>query len=240
MPPSPPSDVPLERRRLLRGLAALATLSTLAGCKKLDEGAQVYGNPIDRAREASALNTLLSVEYEFVDGYQQAILLLTAGRDDTSLPSQQRDLASLALAIAQAFLEDHEAHADLLVAMVTNLGAVPLRVDQAPFIPPPMFKPTIGNTLKLAANEERRGTIAYNRVLKGLNTPSTRFALASIEGVQAQHFMVLKALIDALVDTTSTFDARQAVPAPFISSTVSLGGGNGLQDVPDLAVNNPG
>ncbi|QSQ11713.1 ferritin-like domain-containing protein [Myxococcus landrumensis] len=240
MPPPLPSDERLERRQFLQGLAAMATTAALSGCANREESSLPHGSAIDRAREASALNTLLALEYSLIDGYHQGITLLTAAHEDSSLPQPERDLAGLALAVAQAFLEDHEAHAALLSEMLTNLGATPLRPDEAPFIPPPQFKPSVGNALKLAANEERRATFGYNRVVQGLNTQRTRFGLASIEGVQAQHFMVLKALIDSLVDTTSTFDAQQAVPAPFVSSTVSLGGGSGLQDVPDLAVNNPG
>lgn len=236
-----PSDSVLARRRILQGLATVTAASALTACGLNERtNSQNQINPIDRAREAGALNTLVAAEYMTIDAYSQGAVILTAARDDTSRPQEERDLAALALALATQFQEDHAAHAALLSEAVSRLGATPVRADEVTFIPPPNFRPSVGNVLKLAANEERRSAIALNRVLKGIQTPDSRFILASIEGVDTQHFMVLKALIEALVDVTPALDAAQVVPQPFVASTASLGGGNGLEEQPDLAVNDQG
>ncbi|MCP3166001.1 ferritin-like domain-containing protein [Myxococcus qinghaiensis] len=231
-------DSVLARRQLLQVLAAATAASTLPACEALERSdSQHQLGPIDRAREASALNTLLVAEYTLLDAYAQSAVILTDARDAPWRPQEERDLAALALALATEFQQDHEAHAALLSTTVTNLGGTAVREDDARFTPPPGFRPSVGNVLKLAANEERRAAIALNRVLKGLQTPEHRFILASIEGVDTQHFMVLKALIDALVDVTPALDTARVVPQPFVSSTESLGGGSGLEALPLLAVN---
>lgn len=233
-----PSDSVLARRQLLQGLAAATAASALTACGALERSnPQHQLSPIDRAREASALNALLAAEYILLDAYAQGAVILTDARDAPSHPQEERDFAALALALTAEFQEDHEAHAALLATTVTNLGGNAVREDDARFTPPPGFRPSVGNVLKLAANEERRAAVAFNRVLKGLQTQEHRFILASIEGVDTQHFMVLKALIEALVDVTPALDAARVVPQPFVSSTESLGGGSGLEAQPLLAIN---
>lgn len=229
---------PVARRQLLQCLAAATAASTLPACEAMERSnAQHQLSPIDRAREASALNALLAAEYLLLDAYTQGARILTDARDAPSRPQEERDFAALTLTLAAAFQQDHEAHAALLATTVTNLGGNAVREDEARFTPPPGFRPSVGNVLKLAANEERRAAIALNRVLKGLQTQAHRFILASIAGVDTQHFMVLKALIEALVDVTPALDTARVVPQPFVSSTESLGGGSGLEAQPLLAVN---
>ncbi|MFY2556401.1 ferritin-like domain-containing protein [Corallococcus terminator] len=233
-----PPDSILARRRLLQGFAAVTAASALPACEVTERpNSQNQLGPIDLAREAGALNTLLAAEYTLLDAYAQNAVILTDARDSPSRPQEERDFAALALALTARFQQDHEAHAALLSTTVTNLGGNAVRADEVSYTPPPNFRPSVGNVLKLTANEERRSAIAFNRVLKGLQTQEHRFILASIEGVDTQHFMVLKALIEALVDVTPALDTARVVPQPFVSSTESLGGGSGLEAQPLLAVN---
>ncbi|MCP3063145.1 ferritin-like domain-containing protein [Myxococcus sp. K38C18041901] len=231
----------LARRRVLQCLGLATGVHALGACADpLEYRPNQEVNPIERAREVGALNTLLAAEYALVDAYAQATSHLVAARDDSTRSPSEREQAVLALGMARAFQQHHVAHAALLARTMTDLGAVPVREDTLSYTPPAGFKPSVGNVLKLAANEERRSVIAFTRVLASLQTPDTRFVLASIQGIHAQHFAVLTALVEARLEMAPALDAARVVPRPFVASTEELGGGEGLGTEPDLAVGDAG
>ncbi|MFY1830871.1 ferritin-like domain-containing protein [Myxococcus fulvus] len=231
----------LARRRVLQCLGLATGAHALGACESpMEYRPSQEVNPIERAREVVALNTLLAAEYSLVAAYAQAASHLVAARDDSTRPQPERDLAVPALGLAQAFQQNHAAHAALLARTLTDLGATPVREDMLSYTPPAGFKPSVGNVLKLAANEERRSVVAFTRVLASLQTPSTRFVLASIQGIHAQHFAVLGALVESRLEVTPALDAARVVPRPFVASTEELGGGEGLGAEPDLAVGDAG
>ncbi|MCK8501437.1 ferritin-like domain-containing protein [Myxococcus fulvus] len=231
----------LARRRVLQCLGLATGAHALGACDApMEYRPNQEVNPIERAREVGALNTLLAAEYSLVAAYAQATSRLVAARDDPARPQAERELAVLALGLARAFQQHHAAHAALLARTMTDLGAIPVREDTVSYAPPAGFKPSVGNVLKLSANEERRSIIAFTRVLASIQTPSTRFVLASIQGIHAQHFAVLTALVESRLEMAPALDAARVVPRPFVASTEELGGGEGLGAEPDLAVGDAG
>ncbi|MCP3099153.1 ferritin-like domain-containing protein [Myxococcus sp. K15C18031901] len=227
-----------NRRQLLLGLSTLAASSALTACGdgSLRDPDRPFNNALDLAREASILNTLLALALEAVDGYTQGLESLARLRDDPTRASEERDAAGLAHDVATAFQRHHADHAELLTKVVRALGSTPLRAEDARFKSPSGFSPSVGNLLKLGANEERRAAIGFNVVVQGLARAEHRFIAASIEGNLAQHYVVLEALVGALVAPTPGFDPATAVTQAYVASTADVGGGPGLQELPDLAV----
>lgn len=232
----------LDRRLFLRGVTVAGIAAAASACSDEDEQEPTPPPPASN-KDVEQLNALLSAEYKAIDAYTQGAVVLTDQK--TNGPTQEaRDLAALVLAVAVEFRSDHQAHAALLDKTVRDLQGTPVSAADAKFTLPTGFKPSTLNVMKLAANAERSAAIAYNGVIRELSAANLRFLGSSIEGDETQHFMVLYALIEGLAVPTAslspTMNADQVVPRAFVSSTVSLGGGEGLQGETDLRVNDNG
>ncbi len=229
----------MGRRALLKGAAVVGAGAALAACGSTggtttDGGVTDGGTTMDAGMNADIanLNALLVAEYKAIDAYTQGAAVLAM---------DMTDLGKLVLAVAVEFQKDHKEHAALLDKTIKALGGTPTTEAANKFTLPTGFKPSTPNVMKLACNEERKAAIAYNQVLKGLQTKNNRFIAAAIQGDETQHYVVLVALIEGLaVPTTAltaTMNADKVVPQAFVSATTDLGGGSGLQSEADLAVN---
>jgi hypothetical protein len=231
----------LDRRLFLRGVTVAGLAAAASACSDDDE--PTPQPPPTPNKDVEQLNALLSAEYKAIDAYAQGAAVLTDQKDNG--PTQEaRDLAALVLAVAVEFRNDHQAHAALLEKTVRDLQGTPVSQADSKFTLPAGFKPSTLNVMKLAANAERSAAIAYNGVIRELSAANLRFLGSAIEGDETQHFMVLYALIEGLAVPTAslspTMNADQVVPRAFVSSTASLGGGEGLQSETDLRINDNG
>ncbi|MCE9668755.1 hypothetical protein LY474_13100 [Myxococcus stipitatus] len=232
----PPLHLP--RRLLLQRLPLLASASALTACGEglLRPPTRFVDDPYAVAREASTLNTLLALAYKAVDGYAQGLARLATLRDDPSRPPEERDLAGVVYAVESAFQRHHADHVALLTHAVRALDSTPVRPQDARYQAPGELRSSVANLLKLAANEERRASIGVNLVVEGLGVAEHRFIVAAIEGTLTQHHQVLEALVATLFQVAPAFDPARAFPQSYVSSTTDVGGGAGLQEQPDLAI----
>lgn len=222
-----------NRRLFVQGSAVVGAGLALTACGSTmmtpDGGTQDAGMT---DADAASMNALLAAEYKAIDAYTQGAGVLSG---DTS------DLGKLVLAVAVEFQKDHREHAALLAQTVVALGGTPVLEADNKFTLPTGFVANTVNVMKLACNEERRASVAYNQVIKGLKAPNNRYISAAIQGDETMHYVVLAALIEGLAVPTAaltpTMNANQVVPRAYASSTISLGGSAGLEAETDIATN---
>lgn len=223
-----------SRRTFFTATAAIGAGAALAACGGTGSGGSGGGAGGGSAtnEDIASLNALLAAEYKAIDAYTQGAGVLQSMSDD---------LSKLVLAVAVEFQKDHQEHAGLLAKTVKDLGGTATTAAANKFTLPTGFKPSTANVLKLACNEERRAAVAYNQVIKALKNSTNRFIAAAIQGDETQHYVVLAALIEGLVEPTAkltpTSGADKVVPQAFVSATTAQGGGTGLQSEADLATN---
>lgn len=188
-------------------------------------GGEGGGGPTDA--DIDPLNALLTAEYLAITAYAAGASLL----DNASEGDPLYDLRDVLVDIAVSFQSDHRLHAEALEAAITDLGGTPVEEEDVAilFAPPETLvdNPTITNVLRFAASAERGATIAYNQVLAGLEAARHRFLAAAIEGDEAQHFIVLTALIAGLAApgaNLSSDTATDVVPQAFAFTVGSQGG----------------
>jgi hypothetical protein len=143
-------------------------------------------------------------------------------------------LKSVALAIAARFAAHHHEHATQLAAVIRGAAATPIVYDDVRFTMPSNYPPSITNAIRILANVERRASVLYTRSLGSGDSRLAAQLVASIGGVQTQHFIVLSLLAQGIIapaDATLAL-ADQIVPAAFVIQTAPET--SGLERVADF------
>lgn len=165
------------------------------------------------------LNALLENTYLTATAYSAAIGLITDAVATDPLISD-RDLF---VQLTTAIQANHRAHASMLADMSKSLGATPTAEATvvARFTPPAglIANTSISNALKFAAASERKAAVRTNQILVELKDPEQRSIASSIEGMQAQHFIVLATLVTGLMSPGPNLDNTR-VSALFPSALV--------------------
>ena len=233
-----------DRRTSLGWVAAVAG-SALAACSRSffpDSGVDVSID-VPPAVDASAddadaeeypsdpiqvLNALLSTEFRAIKAYDLGAMLIGAAPATDPLASLKPTL----LEVATHFQNQHRDHASLLIETVQVLGGTALRSTAVDFLPPSPFNPTITNVLKLACNAEKAAARLYAGSTVWLHTGALRGIPASIVGVEAQHFIVLYAILKGLAQPGSQIAGmtQRIVPTSLVTSVVGIPGLDTIAD----------
>jgi hypothetical protein len=224
------------RRSVLFTLAASSLGSVALACSSSsgspDTGSlKDSGGDTNSAADAPILNGLLADEYSAIATYAAAAPYL----EKPSKGDPGAALAPVVLKIALHFSAQHTDHAAALVTAIKAVGGTPIS-NTAKFDAPAGFTLTVTNIMKLAANAERAAAIVYNTTVASLSAATNRFLAAAISGDEAQHFIVLYALLQGIAQpgtALSTTTAADVVPATFVAS---VGTGQGLEGIPDFSV----
>src|SRR6188768_143904 len=225
-------DHDLSRRQVLVRAAAAATALGLAvsiNAATRKAAAKVNPNP-DPVKDNTVLNALLTAEYEAVATYTAGANLIAA---DTGTAQATRDIVT---SVAVHFQDHHKQHADALKKLILDNGGTPA-ADTATAKIPASFPatPTTTDVMKLAADKEKHAAIAYAQVMKTISTPTAAKLVASIGGVESQHFVVLYLLVEGLISANDSTKANPTliVPAAFVLN-VGASGTTNLENFPAL------
>lgn len=218
------NQVDATRRQLLKLGATAAPVLAVAGTANRAEAAA--------KDDLGVLNALLSAEWDAVKAYEAGAAYLQSPSDSDAA----KGLAPTVLAVAQSFLNDHQAHASKLASVITTLGGTPVaKADVAVSgLGASEFSASVLNIIKLAANKEKAAAVAYTNVQKTITDQSNAALAAAIGATESQHFIVLFALQAGLVEATSSAVPTDIVPKSFVLSAIG-GGDSGLDKVSDLA-----
>ena len=133
------------------------------------------------AEDINILNRSLYGEYFGIAAYQVAI-------ESGLLEDGVRQ-------VARQFQRDHEQHADSLIEKIQECGGVPdgrkTWEEMAAEFPPPALE-NQEDILRYAASLESSGASAEVMAVSRLNSPELRKLVASIAGVEAMHWAVLR------------------------------------------------
>jgi hypothetical protein len=180
--------------------------------------------------DVEILNALLSAEYAAVKAYDAGagILMEPPAADPLA------DAAPTVLAVALHFQSQHRDHATELVRRITMDGGTPVDEATVTFTPPAGFTASVLNVIRLAANAEKDAAVAYNQVLAEVDSDTHASLIASIGGVEAQHFIVLSLVAQGVVQATATTGAMaiELTPTGFVVSPSAEF--DGLESVPDF------
>lgn len=218
-------DEASRRVALVQGVAlAAGAFATLLTSKR------AFADVDAGAGDAALLNALLSAEWAAIAAYSAGGAYLTS-------PSTSDPMASAAptvLAVAQHFSTQHSDHATQLSAAVTAAGGTPVAQSSVTFTPPAGFTASVLNVLKLASNAEKAASVAYAQTLKQVSAATASQLVASIGGVETQHYTILSLIVLGIAAPTSTTlsMATNVVPRSFTASPAS--GVPGLETVPDF------
>ena len=225
-------DRELNRRQMLVRAAAAATALGLAvSINAASRKAEAKVNPApDPAKDNTILNTLLTGEYDAVATYTAGAALIAA---DTGTAQATRDIVT---SVAVHFQDQHKQHAAALKALISANGGTPATDTMVAKIPTSF--PTVATTtdvMKLAADKEKHAAIAYAEVMKTLSTSAAAKLVASIGGVESQHFVVLYLLVEGLISANDNTKMNPAliVPAAFVLN-VGASGTTNLENFPAL------
>jgi bacterioferritin (cytochrome b1) len=176
------------------------------------------------------MNALLSAEYAAVQAYNAGAAVLMKPPPGDPLESA----APTVLAVAVHFQQQHRDHAEQLVARIMADGGTPVDESTITFTPPAGFTPSVMNVIRLAANAEKDAAVTYSQVLAEVDTATQATLVASIGGVEAQHYIVLSLVAQGVVQATPTTMAMamQLTPTAFVLSPAA--GVDGLMSVPDF------
>ncbi len=225
-------DHELNRRQMLVRAAAAATALGLAvSINAASRKAQAKVNPVpDPAKDNTILNALLTAEYGAVATYTAGATIIAA---DTTTPQATRDIVT---SVAVHFQSQHKDHAAALKKLITDNGGTPA-IDTMTAQIPASFPSaaTTTDVMKLAADKEKHAAIAYAQVMKNISTATAAKLVASIGGVESQHFVVLYLLIEGLISANDStkMNPTLIVPAAFVLN-VGVGGTTNLESFPAL------
>jgi hypothetical protein len=183
-----------------------------------------------QTEDVDLLNALLSAEYAAVKAYDAGAGILMAPPAGDPLETS----APVVLAVAVHFQQQHRDHATQLAARITADGGTPVDEATITFTPPTGFTASVLNVIRLAANAEKDAAVAYNQVLADVDSATHASLIASIGGVEAQHFIVLSLIAQGVVAATSATQAMamELTPTGFVLSPAT--GLDGLMSVPDF------
>jgi rubrerythrin len=193
-----------SRRNLLQTGAVVGAASAIAMpaiVKRVDAA-----TPSIMMNDAKVLNGALFYEHQAIWAYSFAAGKLT----NTSV-------GKAVLAVALANQADHKKHRDTLMAVIKQLGGMPVGA-QKQYDVSPYLKAGEGaldsdvNIAKLALALETDAAIAYGREIASLKTPALITAGASIGATEASHATLIRSAFKALgVDLA-------VIPASFVSA----------------------
>jgi rubrerythrin len=223
----------ISRRELIVRSAATAaglglSISISAAARKAH--AKVDPKP-DASADNTTLNALLAAEYD-------AIATYTAGADiimgDSGTDQAVRDLVS---DVATHFRSQHVDHAAALKKLIQDNKGTPVDDAGKAKFPDkfPMSGATTTDVIKLAADKEKQASYTYAQVMETISTQTAAKLVASIGGVETQHFVVLYLLAEGLIKATDKTKAMASlvVPAAFVLDVGAAGTVN-LENFPEL------
>lgn len=181
------------------------------------------------AGDTMILNALLSAEYQAVKAYDAGASILMSPPGGDPLASA----AATVLAVAAHFQAQHRDHADALAGQIVLAGGVPVAEESVIFTPPEGFSASVLNVIRLAANAEKAAAVAYADTLKTVSSQMVARLLASIGGVESEHYIILSLLAQGVIAPTEATMAMatQLVPTAFVTAQ---NGELGLGSVPDF------
>lgn len=183
------------------GLNVAAALTALGRTARADEG--------DGKGDVEQLNSALAAEYEAIATYTSASQLLA---QDSSTPKAIRDALA---ALSAQFQSHHVEHVAALKKLIQANGGTARADNGKPNLPASFPATAKGpDVLKLAADREKHAALAYARALTKVSDATAAKLLASIGGVESQHFAVLYALAEGFVAVNDATVANAALLAP--------------------------
>ena len=222
----------LSRRQMLVRAAATATALGLAvSINAASRKAEAKVNPAPSAtKDNDTLNALLTAEYDAIATYTAGAGIIAA---DAVTPKETRDIVTN---VAVHFQDQHKEHAAALKKLILDNGGTPV-VDSGKAKLPASFPaaPTTTDVMKLAADKEKHAAVAYVEVMKGISTQAAAKLVASIGGVETQHFVVLYLLVEGLISANNgtKMNPTLVVPAAFVLD-VGASGTSNLEKFPAL------
>ncbi|HYQ43330.1 MAG TPA: ferritin-like domain-containing protein [Polyangiaceae bacterium] len=220
-----------RRQMLLRAAAAATALGLAVSINVASRKAEAKINPSpDPEADNTILNTLLTGEYDAVATYTAGASLIAL---DTGTAQATRDVVT---SVALHFQDQHKQHASALEKLITDNGGTPATDTKVAKLPTSFpAAATTTDVMKLAADKEKHAAIAYAQVMQNLSTQVAAKLVASIGGVETQHFVVLYLLIEGLISTNDSTKMNPSliVPAAFVLNTGVTGNTN-LENFPAL------
>ncbi|HEX5660565.1 MAG TPA: ferritin-like domain-containing protein [Polyangiales bacterium] len=223
----------LTRRQLLvRSAVTATTLSLSMSMLAAARTAKAEVNPPrDATADNTALNALLKAEYDAIATYTAGAGIIAA---DTATDAGLRDTVTK---VAVHFQDQHKQHAAALKALIEANGGTAATDDGKASIPASFSAApqTTTSVIQLAADKERGAAFTYASVLQTISTAAAAKLIASIGGVESQHFVVLYLLAEGLIAGNPKTNSMAAlvVPAAFILDVGPAGSVN-LDNFPAL------
>ncbi len=247
---------PSTRRAVLHASALVGTAALVNACSAsapsgppsgtLDASTDAPGGsgPADGATgdvssappsDVLALNNLLAAEYGAIKAYEAVLPIFTA----PPAGDPQAGNGPVLAVIAQSWQNHHREHAAQVRAAITALGGEPVIEASIVSTPPPGFTPTVRNSLTLLCNVEKAAAVAYNLSVGTMTAASSRYLATIIEGIDAQHFIVLYGLLRQVITPNVALIitmTNEVVPKAFINNVGSMT--NGLNSIADFNYSN--
>jgi hypothetical protein len=140
-------------------------------------------------------------------------------------------------AVAVHFSSQHSDHAVALKKLIEDNHGTPVADAGKATLPDkfPMSGATTTDVIKLAADKEKQAAYTYAQVMQTISTQTAAKLVASIGGIEAQHFVVLYLLAEGLIKATDKTKAMASlvVPAAFVLDVGAAGSVN-LENFPEL------
>jgi rubrerythrin len=171
-----------SRRQFLVGSAATtlsaAAVALLAGHPTLAAAkAETHGAA---ASDAGTLNTALALEHEGINAY--------------TLGAQSNLLQKPVLALAVKFQDDHKAHRDRLIKVITTLGATPVQekslAEYAKALEVDKLKSQT-DVLNFAAGLENEAVNAYLGIIPAFHDRQLAHLAGQLAADETEHFTLL-------------------------------------------------
>ena len=197
------------RREVLKGSAAAFGAAVALADR---EGGTLHAQSIE---DVPGLNTLLLAEYELIRAYETVAPSL----DAPDMTDPRRAIGPAVALLVRAWLDHHRAHADALSAMIRDAQREPVSAASVIFQPPPGFRLTVLNILRLVVNREKAAAITYVRASASLRDSSSVRLAAAIGGVESQHFVVTFLMTRGVLDfgAMAATMPSEIVPRAFLS-----------------------
>lgn len=202
-----------RRAVLVRSAVAATSLGVLALPGAAEERERAGAEPARAAQaDLELVKGRMTAEYGVVATYASALSFLDA---DVTTPAATRDVVKL---VARSFQAHHRDHAAALADWLESEGATPAEDQSLPELPTGFDDPTTPGVLKLAADLEKHAAVTCTELTRTLESPGAGALVASLGAIDAQHFVVLHALIAGLlqVSATTAQSPELVVPTSFV------------------------
>lgn len=198
---------------MARVAAAAASLS-LAVSMSIARKAQAVVEPEpDPEADNVTLNALLAAEYDAIATYTAGAGIIAT---DAVTPQAVRDIVT---DVALHFQSQHVEHAAALRDLIETNGGTPVE-DSGLAAIPDSFPADADTTdvIRLGADKEKQAAYIYAQVMETISTQAAARLVASIGGVETQHFVVLYLLAEGLIgaNDNTAMNPTLVVPAAFV------------------------